>query len=144
MPYIRGMTDVASIIAACLAVLTLGLSAATAGEPFVRHGGTSYPGAITRPSTTEPPLPYGPGFGTGVVVEPGAVTNRPAHLRTYRSYFEVPRTTVTQPRREGRIPLQTSSEHLQWCADRYRSYNAADNSWKPHGQPRRQCISPYR
>lgn len=33
--------------------------------------------------------------------------------------------------------------HSSWCANRYRSYRAYDNSYQPYGGPRRQCISPY-
>lgn len=33
--------------------------------------------------------------------------------------------------------------HTQWCANRYRSYRAYDNSYQPYGGPRRQCLSPY-
>lgn len=33
--------------------------------------------------------------------------------------------------------------HVNWCANRYRSYRAYDNTYQPYGGPRRQCISPY-
>ncbi|WP_437409066.1 BA14K family protein [Sinorhizobium meliloti] len=33
--------------------------------------------------------------------------------------------------------------HYDWCADKYRSYRAYDNSFQPHNGPRRQCYSPY-
>lgn len=33
--------------------------------------------------------------------------------------------------------------HSSWCANRYRSYRAYDNTYQPYGGPRRQCISPY-
>ncbi|MCR6499192.1 BA14K family protein [Shinella sp. CPCC 101442] len=34
--------------------------------------------------------------------------------------------------------------HVNWCANRYRSYRAYDNTFQPYGGPRRQCVSPYR
>ncbi|WP_411033188.1 BA14K family protein [Shinella sp. BYT-45] len=34
--------------------------------------------------------------------------------------------------------------HVQWCANRYRSYRAYDNTFQPYNGPRRQCYSPYR
>ncbi|MBO9628999.1 MAG: BA14K family protein [Shinella sp.] len=34
--------------------------------------------------------------------------------------------------------------HVNWCANRYRSYRAYDNTYQPYGGPRRQCVSPYR
>lgn len=33
--------------------------------------------------------------------------------------------------------------HVQWCANRYRSYRAYDNSYQPNNGPRRACNSPY-
>ncbi|MES5097274.1 BA14K family protein [Agrobacterium sp. BA1120] len=34
------------------------------------------------------------------------------------------------------------SSHQQWCASRYRSYRASDNTFQPNNGPRRQCVSP--
>ncbi len=36
------------------------------------------------------------------------------------------------------------SNHAQWCANRWRSYRAYDNSYQPYNGPRQQCVSPYR
>ncbi|OBZ92963.1 transmembrane protein [Pararhizobium polonicum] len=33
--------------------------------------------------------------------------------------------------------------HVEWCANRYRSYRAYDNSYQPNYGPRRACVSPY-
>lgn len=33
--------------------------------------------------------------------------------------------------------------HSEWCANRYRSYRAYDNTYQPNNGPRRQCVSPY-
>lgn len=35
------------------------------------------------------------------------------------------------------------SAHVQWCANRYRSYRAYDNTFQPNYGPRQQCVSPY-
>lgn len=35
------------------------------------------------------------------------------------------------------------AEHVSWCADRYRSYNADDNSYRSYGGQQRPCVSPY-
>ncbi|MFD2258907.1 BA14K family protein [Chelativorans composti] len=32
---------------------------------------------------------------------------------------------------------------MQWCAQRYRSYRAYDNTFQPYNGPRRPCRSPY-
>ncbi|MGB3812241.1 MAG: BA14K family protein [Shinella sp.] len=34
--------------------------------------------------------------------------------------------------------------HVNWCANRYRSYRAYDNTFQPYNGPRRPCYSPYR
>ncbi|MEQ1407412.1 BA14K family protein [Neorhizobium sp. Rsf11] len=34
-------------------------------------------------------------------------------------------------------------EHYTWCAQKYRSYRAYDNTFQPHKGPRRQCHSPF-
>lgn len=33
--------------------------------------------------------------------------------------------------------------HGQWCAARYRSYDARDNTYRSYGGGRRTCRSPY-
>ena len=55
-------------------------------------------------------------FGAGAIIG-GAVTSRPARAST--------------------------RAHVQWCADRYRSYRASDNSYVPRAGVRAQCNSPY-
>lgn len=36
-----------------------------------------------------------------------------------------------------------SSSHVNYCANRYRSYRASDNTFQPYNGPRQQCRSPY-
>lgn len=40
-------------------------------------------------------------------------------------------------------PRASSGSHLNWCANRYRSYRASDNTFQPYNGPRQQCVSPY-
>ena len=40
--------------------------------------------------------------------------------------------------------IRASSNHVNWCYNRYRSYRASDNTYQPYNGPRRQCYSPYR
>jgi hypothetical protein len=40
-------------------------------------------------------------------------------------------------------PARASGSHIQWCANRYRSYRASDNTFQPYNGPRQQCVSPY-
>ena len=34
------------------------------------------------------------------------------------------------------------SAHARWCASRYKTYRASDNTYQPTNGPRRQCVSP--
>jgi hypothetical protein len=36
------------------------------------------------------------------------------------------------------------NSHASWCANRWRSFRAYDNSYQPNYGPRRACVSPYR
>ncbi len=49
---------------------------------------------------------------------------------------------VAQPRYVDPAPGMGSS-HVAWCANRYRSYRAYDNTFQPYNGPRQQCYSPY-
>lgn len=40
-------------------------------------------------------------------------------------------------------PGSYSPSHYSWCASRYRSYRASDNTFQPYNGPRQQCVSPY-
>lgn len=40
-------------------------------------------------------------------------------------------------------PRGGGNAHVQWCYDRYRSYDARSNTYQPYNGPRRQCNSPY-
>lgn len=75
------------------------------------------------------------GFNSGIYLNFGI----PAY-RYYDGYYDEP---IYKPRYYPRKVYRTSSAHVQWCYDRYRSYRAWDNSWKPNHGPRRQCVSPY-
>ena len=43
---------------------------------------------------------------------------------------------------QGR-PQAVSSRHVQWCADRYRTYRASDNTYVPRVGVRAYCSTPY-
>ena len=40
-------------------------------------------------------------------------------------------------------PVRYGGSHVEWCANRYRSYRAYDNTYQPYNGPRRLCNSPY-
>ncbi|MGO4355456.1 BA14K family protein [Rhizobium sp. RAF36] len=45
-------------------------------------------------------------------------------------------SAASQPRYYG------GNSHTRWCADRYRSYRASDNTFQPYNGPRQQCVGP--
>jgi hypothetical protein len=57
--------------------------------------------------------------------------------------------TVTgsiQPRDGEEQPapsVELSAAHVEWCANRYRSYRPRDNAYTPYSGGRRICVSPY-
>ncbi|WEX07531.1 BA14K family protein [Chelativorans sp. AA-79] len=36
-----------------------------------------------------------------------------------------------------------SPAHIEWCSERYRSYDAADNMYNAYSGERRECVSPF-
>jgi hypothetical protein len=41
-------------------------------------------------------------------------------------------------------PRASGGSHYQWCANRYRTYRASDNTYVASAGVRRSCVSPYR
>ncbi|MCC5969239.1 MAG: BA14K family protein [Pararhodobacter sp.] len=74
----------------------------------------------------------GPDLGSAVVgaIIGGALVHQ----------FQQPRQHH-QPRHHSGSFL--SSEHINWCHNRWRSYRVVDNSYQPYNGPRRVCVSPY-
>jgi hypothetical protein len=58
----------------------------------------------------------------------------------YRPYYR----PVYPPARPVYRVVPEVSAHVSWCAARYRSYRAWDDTFQPYNGPRRPCISPYR
>ena len=51
---------------------------------------------------------------------------------------------ASQPRYVDPAPAAgINPRHIEWCASRYRSYRAHDNTFQPNYGPRQQCYSPY-
>ncbi|MBX3572981.1 MAG: BA14K family protein [Mesorhizobium sp.] len=117
---------------------------------------------IPSPAINGAVPPYGPGFDTGVVIRPqdgcrsvvncapGDYRNRPAHRRYYDNYFDVPTPRYSGQRRIGRnlatggsSRLEGAQNHVDWCASRYRSYRASDDTFQPFEGPRKPCLSPF-
>lgn len=45
--------------------------------------------------------------------------------------------------RPAPLARRSVDAHAQWCAGRYRSYDAWSDTWQPWHGPRRQCRSPF-
>ncbi|MBX4865479.1 MULTISPECIES: BA14K family protein [Rhizobium] len=101
---------------------------------------------------------YRPGYRPGAYYRPGWYGGyrgysyyRPGYRR-YNGYWyplaafgagAVIGGAIAQPRYVAPAPRMGSS-HVAWCANRYRSYRAYDNTFQPYNGPRQQCYSPYR
>jgi hypothetical protein len=44
---------------------------------------------------------------------------------------------------QGRDYNRYGNAHVQWCLDRYRSYNVRRNTWISYSGDVRRCRSPY-
>lgn len=92
-------------------------------------GGAMLGAALASPPSppdyyAPPPVYYDP-------PPPPPVYYRPAPVVVYRP---APPVVYAEP---------SSSEHTAWCAGRYRSYNAYDNTWIDNYGRLRPCQSPY-
>jgi hypothetical protein len=66
---------------------------------------------------------------------------RHGYRRHVDGYWYPPAAFVVTVRPDVRV---YGSRHVRWCRAQYASYRASDNTWKPRGEPRRICRSPYR
>lgn len=62
-------------------------------------------------------------FGAGAVIG-GAIASQPAPVYTAPAY-------------------SGGNAHIQWCANRYRTYRVSDNTYIPSAGVRAYCNSPY-
>jgi hypothetical protein len=54
-----------------------------------------------------------------------------------------PTTSAAIPPQPTPPTLAMNAGHVEWCSERYRSYDPADNSYNTYRGMRRECISPY-
>lgn len=95
-------------------------------------GGAMLGAALAAPQQSEPqPGYYAPPPVYYNPPPPPPVYYRPAPVVVYRP---APPVVYAEPE---------SSEHTAWCAGRYRSYNAYDNTWIDNYGRLRPCQSPY-
>ena len=84
-----------------------------------------------------------------VRIDPG-VQNYQRVAPVYSSYVTDPPKISVVSRKSDPAPLETATseaapprEHLNWCSQRYRSYNAGSNTYRAFSGEMRACISPY-
>lgn len=58
-----------------------------------------------------------------------------------RAVYVVPRVVIRQPRV---VVRRGYSSHVNWCLNRYKSYDPSSNTFVTYGGEYRTCISPYR
>ena len=73
---------------------------------------------------------------------------RRAGYRQHQGYWFPPSAFIAGAIIGGALNNQPTvrrggSAHVRWCADRWQSYRAYDNSYQPYNGPRRTCTSPY-
>ena len=72
-------------------------------------------------------------FATGAII--GGAISQPREV-----YRPVPEY---RPRPVYRPTAGVSQRHVNWCANRYRSYDAYSNTFQPYNGPRQACYSPF-
>ncbi|MBX5149062.1 BA14K family protein [Rhizobium lentis] len=96
---------------------------------------------------------YRPGYRPGAYYRPGWYGGyrgysyyRPGYRRYNGYWYPLAAfgagAVVVAPRYVAPAP-RMGSAHVAWCANRYRSYRAYDNTFQPYNGPRQQCYSPY-
>jgi hypothetical protein len=122
------MIDARYRTAAALALLTTLGTAPSAAEPV--HG---------RWYSQPPWQNTGPGLYYSYHPE-----HVPGYPQEFRGY-PVPLYSTSRPGiwRHAARDGSGWSAHIDWCQQRWRSYQASDNSYQPVYGPRRQCRSPF-
>ncbi len=91
---------------------------------------------------------FGPGYAAPRWDGPRYAPPRAYYPRNYQPRAHYPRyhqpraeyPRYQEPRQRRAAP---ASAHDRWCATRYQSYRAWDNSFQPYSGRRQQCVSPY-
>ncbi|MBC8037833.1 MAG: BA14K family protein [Rhizobiales bacterium] len=73
--------------------------------------------------------------------------NRRSNYRHYYDgyYYSSPWWTLTVPLSvyDDDDDYEWGDDHVQWCSERYRSYNLDDNTWVAFSGQVRECESPF-
>lgn len=100
-------------------------------------------GPIRRPYLRGTPPPGSEWFRRTPAPPPIKLQQPEMDYRVPRFERERPKVLHIRPADPSFRVIGTSQQHKEWCAERYRSYRAADNSYQPLSGPRKQCQSPF-
>jgi hypothetical protein len=156
------MKTIAALIAGLLLSLTtfiaglaLALTYLNAGEPGHRLDGrntaslwSTEPVSIDRKSQSFERLPArilpkAEKVAANHIDGLGAKAIKTTLLSNAATVDPVTTGAIEDPTTDPAADTWRSTAHAAWCARRYRSYNAEDNSYRPYGGGRRACESPY-
>ncbi|WP_296736505.1 BA14K family protein [Mesorhizobium sp.] len=105
-----------------------GASDNAAGDQAAKPDSQPRTAALTTPAQPAEPHPLQPLPGFTQTEQPA-----PANGSTAQPAQQAP------AQQEAQLP----AAHLEWCANRYRSYRPEENSYRSYGGEIRPCISPY-
>ncbi len=99
-------------------------------------------------------VPIAPWYGQPPLAGTGPghyYSHHPRHVPAYPEWltgYPVPiyKTPPGMPALRGavvRVHRARSVSHMEWCAARHRSYDAATDTYQPYEGPRRVCRSPF-
>jgi hypothetical protein len=108
---------------------------------FYRHGGNYYYNGhrgfrYARPGYRNYGGYWFPGaaFATGALIG-GAIIGGAAAAGAYPDAGPYPDA--------GGAPYAGGDAHVQWCSQRFRSYDPSTDTYQPYNGPRQPCVSPY-
>lgn len=124
--------------AAVLAAVLAGASAATMPPSLAGDWNNRYVAGANVPWYDQPPL-VGTGAGYYYRHHPDHIPAYPRPLTGYPvPIYEV--GALPGPIIARRV---VSDPHVDWCLDRYRSYDVGTDTYQPYHGPRRLCRSPF-
>lgn len=131
------MKTVLAAVAGIGASVLLVSGAVAAASVFVKPDAPHAFGTIDAPLWTFTPV-YLSRQGQTAAEIMAANSGRPAAVQTASSS-----SASLAPPTEGAIEPSFSEEHMAWCAERYRSYRADDNTYRSYSGVMKACHSPF-
>lgn len=89
----------------------------------------------TPPQAVTPPVAEAPRMATADAQQPSG--------NTTAGLAPDPGATAALPPSAPQAQAGPPAAHVEWCANRYRSYRPQDNSYRAYSGEMRPCVSPY-